>query len=88
MVKRPAHKPINRREDFSPDDKKMAAPLGMEDKNSFVNLPLICTLRGGNSNKTLKTINSKRGLERTNSGDQSSIQINLPNEPSFYHSDV
>lgn len=47
----------------------MAAPLGMEDKNSFINLPLICTLRGGiaASNKSLNKI--KKGLNKSNSGD-------------------
>lgn len=90
LVKRPPHKPINRREEFSPEDKRMAAPLGMEDKNSFMNIPLICTLRKVDSKFDFQTKsgNKEKTFERSNSGTSSAFKNSLPQEPSFYHDDV
>ena len=63
-MRRPRHKTINRREDFSPEQKIEAAPLGMEDKQSFVNLPLICTFR--ENNKTSMMATTKQNFKKIN----------------------
>ena len=46
LMRRPKHKQYNRLECASQEDKLMSAPLTMEDKCQFLNLPLINTLRG------------------------------------------
>ena len=46
LLRRPKHKQYNKLECASQQDKLMSAPLTMEDKCQFLNLPLINTLRG------------------------------------------
>ena len=76
-MKRPKHRSVHRRENFSPEEKMMAAPLGMEDKNSFINLPLINTLR-----------NNSPVSGRDNSEDHKTRNQVLATEPSFYEKDL
>ena len=76
-MRRPKHRAVNRRDNFSPEEKMMAAPLGMEDKGQFINLPLINTLR-----------NNSPQSGRDASEEQKSRNQALASEPSFYEKDL
>lgn len=45
LLKRPKHKELSKLQGPSHMDKLMSAPLTMEDKGQFINLPLLGTLR-------------------------------------------
>lgn len=81
-------------------DKLMSAPLTMEDKGQFINLPLLGTLRplfhkaGGGAESTHATTTAdKRGAadddENKEDGDGAkTMETTNPVGPSFYYKDI
>lgn len=65
-----------------------------EDKNQFINLPLINTLRDNSVKGGLEPHNSVKNAakaddeEGTKEGSQKPIESTIPNPPSFYYDDI
>lgn len=75
----------------------MSAPLTMEDKGQFLNLPLINTLRDNGGPPFFSTArdgntsarNTKGAADEESQGKEGNAAIEtIPNPPSFYQADI
>lgn len=71
----------------------MSAPLTMEDKTQFINLPLINTLRDNSvkGHDTLHNLKDSKGGDdddKDKEASQNKPIETIPNPPSFYYNDI
>ena len=89
LLRRPKHKQSDRI--CSQSDKLMSAPLTMEDKGQFINLPLINSLREVNKNH-VDMSNTIEGAPKNEDQIEDKTELRametVPNPPSFYDDDI